>query len=43
VGIDVVGDVVNGGKVLVVTMLVADGSVATVKELGDMGAVVAVK
>jgi len=43
VGIDVIVDVVNGGKVLVVTMLVADGSVATVKELGDIGAVVAVK
>lgn len=40
VGVDVMVDVVNGGEVLVVTMLVADGSVATVEELG---AVVAVK
>lgn len=40
VGVDVTVDGVNGGEVLVVTMLVADGSVATVKELG---AVVAVK
>jgi hypothetical protein len=43
VGIDVMVDVVNEGKVLVVAMLVADGSVATVKELGNIGAVVAVK
>ena len=41
--VGVIVGVVSGGDVLVVTMLVADGIVTTVKELGDIGVVVAVK
>lgn len=43
VDVDVLVDVVNGGEVLVVTMLVADGIATTVEETSGIGVVVAVK